>query len=146
IEKLWVPKARQLLRHSNTWIAKLPTDHANRVERMLLSLDGLSVGDALGEMLCYRPDFAPSFLRGNDVPAGPWFHTDDTEMAISIASVLKSQGFIDQDTLSRRFASRFERDPERGYGRMTRIQLREILAGAKWRITAASAFGGQGSM
>ena len=29
---------------------------------------------------------------------------------------------------------------------MTRIQLREINAGAKWRETAANAFGGQGSM
>jgi len=29
---------------------------------------------------------------------------------------------------------------------MTRIQLREIMAGANWRDTAANAFGGQGSM
>jgi ADP-ribosylglycohydrolase len=29
---------------------------------------------------------------------------------------------------------------------MTRIQMREIMAGAKWRETAADAFGGQGSM
>jgi ADP-ribosylglycohydrolase len=29
---------------------------------------------------------------------------------------------------------------------MTRIQMREIMAGAKWRDTAANAFGGQGSM
>ena len=41
---------------------------------------------------------------------------------------------------------RFERDPDRGYGKMTRIQMREIMAGAKWRETAAKAFGGQGSM
>jgi ADP-ribosylglycohydrolase len=29
---------------------------------------------------------------------------------------------------------------------MTRIQLRDVISGAKWRNTAASAFGGQGSM
>ena len=29
---------------------------------------------------------------------------------------------------------------------MTRIQMREIMAGAKWRDMAANAFGGQGSM
>ena len=48
--------------------------------------------------------------------------------------------------MARRFARRFERDPDRGYGSMTRIQLREINAGAKWRDTAANAFSGQGSM
>src|SRR5512147_106163 len=67
-------------------------------------------------------------------------------MAISICAVLKSHGRIDQDALAKRFARRFERDPERGYGKMTRIQMREIMAGAKWRDTAAKAFGGQGSM
>jgi ADP-ribosylglycohydrolase len=67
-------------------------------------------------------------------------------MAISIVQVLKSHGYVDQDALAKRFARRFERDPERGYGRMTRIQMREITAGAKWRDMAANAFGGQGSM
>jgi ADP-ribosylglycohydrolase len=67
-------------------------------------------------------------------------------MAISIVAVLKSHGELVQDALARRFARRFERDPERGYGKMTRIQLRDINAGAKWRDTAADAFGGQGSM
>jgi ADP-ribosylglycohydrolase len=85
-------------------------------------------------------------LSENNLPAGPWFHTDDTEMAISIVAVLKSHGFVDQDALAKRFARRFERDPDRGYGKMTRIQMREITAGAKWRDTAANAFGGQGSM
>ena len=67
-------------------------------------------------------------------------------MAISIVAVLKSHGCVHQDALAKRFARRFERDPERGYGKMTRIQMREIMAGAKWRDTAANAFGGQGSM
>ena len=34
---------------------------------------------------------------------------------------------------------------DRGYGSMTRIQMRKITAGAKWRETAAHAFGGRGS-
>ena len=66
-------------------------------------------------------------------------------MAISIVAVLESHGFVNADALAKRFARRFERDPERGYGKMTRIQLREINDGAKWRDTAANAFGGQGS-
>ena len=49
-------------------------------------------------------------------------HTDDTEMAISIAGILKSHARIDQDGLAKRFARRFEREPDRGYGSMTRIQ------------------------
>ncbi len=147
IETSWLRCAQRLLaEHANTWKANLPADHATRVERMKLSLDGLGLGDALGEMMGYQAHAAPRRLAENNLPAGPWFHTDDTEMAISIAQVLKSHGYVDQDALAKRFARRFERDPERGYVKMTRIQMREIMAGAKWRDTAANAFGGQGSM
>jgi ADP-ribosylglycohydrolase len=113
---------------------------------MMLSLDVLSIGDALGEMFAYRPGTAPDRLKRNDLPAGPWFHTDDTEMAISIVAVLKSHGHVEQDALAKRFYRRWERDPERGYGRMTRMQLREMLMGENWRATSARAFGGAGSM
>jgi len=40
-------------------------------------------------------------------------------MAISISWILKSHGYVHQDTLAKRFARRFERDPDRGYGKMT---------------------------
>lgn len=147
IETTWLRRMKELLSvPGNTWKTSQPADHAERVERMMLSLDGLGLGDALGEMLAYRSVNALSRLLNGELPAGPWFHTDDTEMAISIVAVLKSHGELNQDALARRFARRFERDPERGYGRMTRIQLREINAGAKWREMAANAFGGQGSM
>jgi ADP-ribosylglycohydrolase len=147
IETSWLRRARELIaHHPNTWSANLPSDHPARVERMRLSLDGLGLGDALGEMLSYQAHTAPRRLAEHNLPAGPWFHTDDTEMAISIVAVLKSHGYLHQDALAKRFARRFERDPERGYGKMTRIQMREIMAGAKWRETAANAFGGQGSM
>jgi ADP-ribosylglycohydrolase len=147
IETSWLKRARELLaEHRNSWGVDLPADHLVRVERMRLSLDGLGIGDALGEMLSYRAEAAPSRIVQNDLPAGPWFHTDDTEMTISICAVLKSHGFIHQDALAKCFSRRFERDPERGYGRMTRIQMRDIIAGANWRETTANAFGGQGSM
>jgi len=146
IETSWLGRARELLAHHvNTWSTNLPSNHTARVERMKLSLDGLGLGDALGEMLSYHAESAPRLLAQNALPAGPWFHTDDTEMAISIVIVLKSHGRVHQDALAKRFVRRFERDPERGYGKMTRIQMREIMAGAKWRDTAANAFGGQGS-
>ena len=52
IETTWLRtvEASCLAEHSNTWKADLPADHAARVERMKLSLDGLGLGDALGEM------------------------------------------------------------------------------------------------
>jgi len=147
IRTTWLRRARELLtEYGNTWKANLQANHGERVKRMQLSLDGLGLGDALGEMLSYQSANATRRLAENDLPAGPWFHTDDTEMAISIVEVLKSHGELNQDALARRFARRFERDPDRGYGSMTRIQLREINAGAKWRETAANAFSGQGSM
>ena len=147
IETTWSRRMRELLSEpGNTWKANLPPDHGERIERMQLSLDGLGLGDALGEMLSYHSANAQKRLTENALPAGPWFHTDDTEMAISIVAVLKSHGELNQDALARRFARRFERDPERGYGRMTRVQLREINGGAKWREMAVSAVGGQGSM
>ena len=147
IETTWLRRMKELLSApSNTWKASLPADHGERVERMNLSLDGLGLGDALGEMLSYQSANAYNRVMQGELPAGPWFHTDDTEMAISTVAVLKSHGVLNQDALARRFARRFERDPDRGYGSMTRIQLREINAGAKWREMAANAFGGQGSM
>src|SRR6185437_15054363 len=146
IETSWLRTAKRLLdENANTWKANLPRDHQTRVERMKLSLDGVGLGDALGEMFCYRSQSAIGLIANSEVSAGPWFHTDDTEMAISIVATLKSHGYIDQDVLAKRFARRFERDPDRGYGKMTRIQMREIMAGAKWRETAANAFGEQGS-
>lgn len=147
IETTWQRRVRELLAEfPNTWKSGHPADHTTRIERMRLSLDGLGLGDALGEMLNYQAQAASRRLAENDLPAGPWFHTDDTEMAISICAVLKSHGFIHQDALAKRFARRFERDPDRGYGKMTRIQMRDIIAGAKWQIAAANAFDGQGSM
>lgn len=147
VQSSWLASAQRLLaEHPNTWTATLPSDHAARVDRMMWSLAGLSIGDALGEMLAYRAHTAPDRLRSNDLPAGPWFHTDDTEMAISVAAALKHHGYVHKDALSKRFVRRFERDPKRGYGKMTRIQMREILASEHWHTTSTKAFGGRGSM
>jgi ADP-ribosylglycohydrolase len=143
----WLKCAREILRlHPNSWQVVLPSDHRARVERMWLSLDGLAIGDALGEMLCHRSDQAEARISAGNLPPGPWFHTDDTEMAISICAVLKSYGRVNPDALSKRFVRRFERDPDRGYGMMTDAQMRQILAGGEWQRTAANAFRGQGSL
>jgi ADP-ribosylglycohydrolase len=124
----------------------LPPDHGERLARMRLSLDGLGLGDALGNMLSYDATNAPKVLATSDLPPGPWIHTDDTEMALSIVALLESRGEIDQNELARRFAERYRRDPDRGYGKMTRIQLQAINADKHWRDAAINAFGGKGSM
>ena len=144
--KLWLPKARELLASSpRKEIFKCPPDHKERMQRAMLSLEGLAIADAVGEMLAYRHYQAPGIIESG-LPAGPWFRTDDSEMAISIVESLKLYGYIHQDALARRFAWRYEREPDRGYGSMTRAQLNEIIRGGDWRQGAANAFGGQGSM
>jgi len=123
----------------------LPVDHDNRMQRAFCSLEGLAIADAVGEMLAYRHYQAFEIIR-QGLPAGPWFRTDDSEMAISIVEVLKRRGYVNQDELAERFVWRYEREPDRGYGKMTRIQMQEIIRGENWREGAANAFGGQGSM
>src|SRR5206468_2170986 len=85
-------------------------------------------------------------IRKDELPAGPWFHTDDTEMAISIVEVLRLLGSVHQDALARQFMWRFEREPDRGYGSGARRQLRMMLEGVEWRVTSREAFSGQGSL
>jgi ADP-ribosylglycohydrolase len=146
VGKLWLPKAQEMLANSpRKEIFQRPENHNERMQRAFLSLEGLAIADAVGEMLAYRHYQAPSIIE-KGLPAGPWFRTDDSEMAISIVEGLKLYGYVHQDALARRFAWRYEREPDRGYGSMTRAQLNEINRGGNWRQGAANAFGGQGSM
>jgi len=89
----------------------LPENHLERLERALLSLEGLAIGDAFGEMLAYNCAAARERVE-RGLSAGPWFHTDDTEMALSIFETLRTHGRIDADELALRFAERFRQDPE----------------------------------
>jgi ADP-ribosylglycohydrolase len=119
------------------------------------SLTGLSVGDALGDVLspavpvpsAAPPDDRPGVARPTasaaGLPPGPWAWTDDTEMACSIVAELRAHGTIDPDRLARAFAERCH--PERGYGRGALAVLREIGAGRPWREAAGAAFDGHGS-
>src|SRR5829696_5061899 len=94
----------------------LPPDHAARMSRAAVALDGLSVGDALGET-CFRTHNWEAIQEDPDATArGPWSFTDDTAMALSIYEVLQEHGQIDQDELAKRFAARYRAQPWRGYG------------------------------
>lgn len=115
-------------------------------QRALLSLDGLSVGDAFGQSFFFVPAaIAEDRLEERAVPPPPWFHTDDTAMAVSIVDCLRASRGIDPDILARKFATAYTRDPDRGYGGTARGILRAIHEGVPWQQAAGGVFDGDGS-
>ena len=117
-------------------------DHSSRMKSAREILEGLSVGDSIGQALSYgwyrareKSDFAA--MRDGTLP-----YTDDTEMAIGIVQSLERSRTIEEDLLAWEFGERFTRQPDRGYGKMARHILREIAAGANWREVSSAAFGG----
>jgi ADP-ribosylglycohydrolase len=151
VARAWLPMVRSVLHSAatNENAFQRPASVADQNERLgraLLSLHGLAIGDGIGEMMFSRPDRAKDMILKDKLPAGPWWHTDDTEMAISIVEVLRLLGSIHQDALARQFMWRFEREPDRGYGSGARHQLRMMLDGRDWRVTSREAFSGQGSL
>ena len=151
INRSWLSMASALLEkiarneHKYYRPAKVP-DRGKRLARALLSLHGLAIGDGIGEMMFGRANRAFDMIMKDGLPAGPWWHTDDTEMALSIVEVLRVLGCIHENTLARHFMLRFEREPGRGYGGGVRLQLSMMLGGISWQITSREAFDGQGSM
>lgn len=109
------------------------------MERALRSLDGLSTGDAFGELFF---SLSPEDAGWDDLPPGPWPWTDDTHMALSIVEVLKEYGRVDQDALARAFARRYLEQPNRGYGGGARRLLVQIATGSDWRDASPKLFGG----
>jgi ADP-ribosylglycohydrolase len=116
------------------------------MERTLLSLEGLSVGDAFGERFFVPASVAASMIEQRAMPRAPWNYTDDTEMALSIVQVLDEHGRIDQDALARLFGTRYRANPYRGYGGTAHDILQAIHEGEPWRKASSQAFGGSGSM
>jgi ADP-ribosylglycohydrolase len=115
---------------------------AVRLARARESLEGLSVGDALGSWFEFEtPEI--NRTRLSRLPAGTWGFTDDTNMALSIYAVLRQHGHIDQDALAQHFADHF--DKRRGYGSGAIHLLRALQAGADWRSESRAMFGGHGS-
>jgi ADP-ribosylglycohydrolase len=123
--------------------------HEQRIERAMLSLNGLSVGDAFGE--CF---FSVSLDRvalearlGNRLePQWVWKYTDDSEMAMGIMEVLELHHRIDPDALAEVFARRYAADDRRGYGGGAHQLLTRLGAGASWEVAARELFDGAGSM
>src|SRR5262245_30774538 len=121
-----------------------PPDHAARMERARLALDGLSIGDAFGAQF-FIPDVYLHHFAPRSPPPGPWRWTDDTAMALSIVEALTTFGRIEQYDLAEAFARRYMDDAYRGYGPAAHGILTAIYSGVPWRNVSHSAFGGQGS-
>lgn len=119
-----------------------PSDHADRLARAFDSLEGLSVGDALGQQFFHFPEW----IRPRTLPVGPWYWTDDTAMAVGLYTTLERHGRVDQDHLAAAFGRNYAADPARGYGGTAHSILRAIDSGEHWRLAAGEAFGGGGSM
>jgi ADP-ribosylglycohydrolase len=120
----------------------LPPDHADRIARARVALDGLSVGDALGQT-CFEDGNYEALLDDPRATAkAPWPWTDDTAMALSIFDVLQEHGRIDQDALAKRFAARWQAQPWRGYGAGAFKLLGQIAGGIGWKAASESLFGG----
>ena len=120
--------------------------NSERLSRALLSLEGLSCGDAFGEQffsMTFR-DVKASVLD-RVVPPGSWQFTDDTMMAISIFEMLRRDGEIREDSLAAHFASLY--DPFRGYGSAMHELLPRLSArgGQAWKEEAQLLFAGGGS-
>ena len=99
------------------------------------------MGDAFGETLSYKFYEAREAADFSVFSDGALTFTDDTEMAIAIVRTLDLIGGIDCDALAFQFVRRFQRDPDRGYGKMARRILQELAAGEDWRTVSPQAFG-----
>ena len=117
--------------------------HPKAVRRMQLSLTGLSVGDALGETF-----FGPHMnilkrIKSRVIPPGPWYYTDDTEMALSVVEVLAQYGRIDQDASCMASCDASLQHAVTDWH--SDALLRAVHQGADWRREARRSFGGRGS-
>ena len=115
--------------------------HPNCMASAWEALEGLSLGDAFGEVLSHQHFHALDLESRTTLTPGALRYTDDTTMALGILECLSLVKTINQDALAWVFAKNFKSDPDRGYGKMTRQILTQLSDGGSWRTISASAFG-----
>jgi ADP-ribosylglycohydrolase len=117
------------------------TTHEERLARARISLDGLSVADALGGFLEGSNRAKTSVIVVNrQPPRGEWHYTDDTTMALSIYENLRLYRKIEQDELAISYAKHY--NPTRGYGPGIRRLVSRISDGQDWREVAPAMYNG----
>lgn len=111
----------------------------------LIALDGLSLGDAFGQLMSVRARSIRTVLETQGLPSPRWIHTDDTQMAMAVVEELAAHQAIASDSLAWRFVRRYQNDPGRGYGKGLRMQMEQIACGDTWQAASTAAFNGRGS-
>ena len=106
-------------------------DPQDRLARARRSLDGLSVGDALGAL---------ALVANRQLPPGRWPYTDDTAMACSVVEALQQRGSLDPHDLFQRFARRYQADPGRGYGVGMILLFHQVEKGMAWETAIRDLF------
>lgn len=111
------------------------------IARARLSLEGLSIGDALGGFYEFgTAERLSHVVEHRQIPNVTWHYTDDTNMALSIYETLRLHGGIDQDALAGSFMEHYELS--RGYGRGVRSWMARCTDGEDWRHVARTLFRG----
>ncbi len=101
------------------------------------------MGDAFGEQFFVDSNKVDKLIEARTLPDAPWYFTDDTQMALSIISILRQYHEINRDILAMNFGARYE--PGRGYGPAMNWLLPHYWQGGKWDDLARRLFNGQGS-
>ncbi len=107
-------------------------------------LIGSALGDAIGELAFRHPDKESLVQAVED--AGLLRYTDDTAMALGLASSLAERGTLDQEHLGHTFHRNFLSEPWRGYasGPPSIFQMVQGT-GVSYAEAARRLFGGTGS-
>ena len=114
-------------------------------DRAIGALLGCAVGDAVGELAFTHASKAR--LQAAVERAQRLVYTDDTAMAIVIASALVEDGLINGQALGDRFARAFQLEPWRGYGPgPPRIFKTVADTGRPYEAVARELYGGEGSL
>lgn len=109
--------------------------------RAKLSLDGLSLGDALGSFFeMASMNRMIHIIKTRQLPDAPWYFTDDTNMALSIYEILRRYGHIHQDELANSFVRHFDR--MRGYGPGVHRFVQALQTGQPWQMVNKTLFQG----
>lgn len=108
-------------------------------DRYVGCLVGLAIGDALGAPLEFmaRDQIAANYGEVREMIGGGWLnldpgeHTDDTQMALAVASSIVSLGHVDPTDIARRFVAWLHTQPK-DIGNITRTALRYHEQGIAW--------------
>ncbi len=114
------------------------------VAKYLGGMVGSAVGDAIGQLAFHYPE--RNKLSVVVERLAELLYTDDTAMAIGLATSLVNKGYLDGQDLGETFRRNFEQEPWRGYatGPPTIFSMVRSM-GISYVKAAQSLFGGSGS-